>query len=272
MTPRLFLFVFTMEVRKMMAYRANFWIGSLASFLVNISVLYFVWEAVFRESGKHIIGGYDFQGIVAYYVLVLLLGRLVRGMEYGSVANISDEIYQGTLSRYLVYPTNYFLFKYAGHLGLLVPAVIQLAVVGGLSTTLLDLGGILSLTPARAAMAVAAVLLGNLLNFLMLWPIHAVAFWQDNVWSLEVMLRFTVSILGGFMLPLSVFPAWSHATLSLLPFRYLFGFPADLLMGRVSNAEWAQGMVVCCIWCAVFGVLSRVVWRRGCIQYTGVGI
>ena len=37
------------------------------------------------------------------------------------------EIYEGTLTRYLLFPTQYLPFKYAQHLGQMVPGLLQLS-------------------------------------------------------------------------------------------------------------------------------------------------
>src|SRR5204862_7635086 len=121
-------------------------------------------------------------------------------------------------------------------------------------------------------MAAGAVVVANVLYFVLIFPLQEVAFWADNVWTLNVMFRFASQMLGGFLLPLSLFPEWSRPALAALPFKYLYNFPAMTLIGRVSLAEWAAGMSIAIAWCFVIGGTSYVVWRRGTRQYTGVGI
>ena len=76
---------------------------------------------------------------------------------------MSQDIYEGSLTKYLLYPTDYFGFKYAAHLGDLVPGVIQLALFGLLSFLFLDLPE-LTVTPASLAMTLVLVALANLLG------------------------------------------------------------------------------------------------------------
>ena len=57
-----------------------------------------------------------------------------------------------------------------------------------------------------------------------------------------------------------------------LPFRYMFAFPVDALLGRVSPVQFATGMAVALAWCGVSAAVSAAVWRRGTLQYTGVGM
>jgi ABC-2 type transport system permease protein len=86
------------------------------------------------------------------------------------------------------------------------------------------------LTPATAAMAWARSRWRTAPLHVLL-PLQLVAFWADNCWSLLVAHRIVASLLGGLLLPLSLFPRWSQPALDALPFRYMFAFPVDVLLG-----------------------------------------
>lgn len=273
--PRLFFQIWSVEARKLMSYRTDFWLTTLVTFGVELTVAYSLWRAIFTESGRAEIGGFGFRGMVGYYLLVLLLGKLVRG-DARQVA-MAQDIYEGHLTRYLLYPSPYFGFKYAEHLGSLVPAAAQLVLAGLAAlawlavtgSTIEGLGGIDGATLARTLVAVA---LANLLAFLMIYLVQAVAFWADNVWSLNVMLRFATGLLGGLALPLSLFPDWARSVLALLPFQYLYYQPVMTLLGRVDAGGWARGLAIAAVWCLLLAAAARNVWSRGYRTYTGVGI
>lgn len=270
MTARLFAHVLSLQARKLMSYRTNFWLGAFVAFFVELAVAYFLWYAIFRETGAVEVGGFSLRAIVVYYIAAILLGKLVRGDERD--LGLSTDIYEGALTRYLLYPTSYFGFKYAEHLGSLLPALIQLVLFGAVALMFVEMPPDVHVTGGSVAMALGAVAVANLLHFLLLYPLQAVAFWADNVWALTVMFRFASQMLGGLLLPLTLFPAWSQPALDALPFKYLFFFPATTLLGKVSVEEWAAGMAISLGWCGALALLSRVVWRRGRLVYTGVGI
>ncbi len=270
MTPRLFLHIANLEARKTMSYRADFWINVVVSFFAQLGIVYFLWQAIFSESGSERIGGYDFDSMLLYYILVILLGKIVRGREH--MGELSQDIYDGGLSRYLVYPAGYFRFKYAQHLGGLLPGAVQLLFFGLLAPLAIDLPPGESIRITNVLMATAALGVGNILFFLLNLPQQAVAFWADNVWSLAVLMRFLAALLGGMLLPLSLFPEWAVAVLNYLPFRYLYDFPVNLLLGRITPAGWITGMAVSLAWCGLLALAARVVWRRGELSYSGVGI
>ncbi len=266
----LFAKVVGLEARKLMSYRADFWLSAIAAFVVQLAVAYFLWLAIFEASGSGEIGGLSLAGMVLYYVLAILLGKMVRGQERS--ISMARDIYEGHLTRYLIYPVDYFRFKYAEQIGALVPALVQLAVFGTLAALFLEMPAGLAITAGSVARALVAVALGNFLHFLIIYPLQGIAFWADNVWSLNVAFRFTAEILGGLMLPLTVFPEWARQVLELLPFQYLFYFPVISLTGQVEGMAWLRRLAIGIAWCGLIGFVGRAVWRRGTKVYTGVGI
>jgi len=265
---RLFWNIAGIEARKRMSYRADFWLNSLVAFGTELGVAYFIVAAMF--SGADRLGGYSRNGMLLYYVAIILVARVVRSTDLEWA--IADDIYQGALSRYLLYPVSYGVLKYAAQIGALLPAFVQVALFSAWVPFVLGIPEGIRLTPATAAMCLGAVMVANALHFLMTYPIQLVAFWADNCWNLLIAHRLVAMLLGGILLPLSLFPSWSQPLLNALPFRYMFAFPVDALLGRLSVAEYASGMAIALGWCGVAAMLSAAVWRRGTLQYTGVGM
>jgi ABC-2 type transport system permease protein len=265
---RLFWSIAGVEARKRMSYRVDFWINAVVGFVTELGVAWFIVLAMF--AGNDHVGGFTRDGMVLYFVAVILAARLVRSadMEWA----IADDIYQGALSRYLLYPVNYGLLKYATQIGALLPAIVQVILFGAWVPFVLGIPEGVRITPATAAMSLGALAAANLLHFMSCLPLQLVAFWADNCWSLLVAHRIVAGLLGGLLLPLAVFPAWSQSALAALPFRYLFAFPVDVLLGRVGPADYGLGIAIALGWCGVFAAISAAVWRRGTLQYTGVGM
>ncbi len=270
MNSRLFWKVVSLEARTKMSYRVEFWISAVAAFAADFGVVWFVWMAMFRESGAETIGGWTRDGIIIYYLTVVLVGKLVRYREFTGA--ISHDIYEGGLNRYLVFPVGYMPYKLAQRIGLQAPRIVQFALLGVIALLLVDIPAETAPTITTIVMAAATIAMAFLLSFMLDYCIHQVAFWADNVWSLDVAKWFVTSLLGGFMLPLSVFPGWAQDIMAWLPFRLLFDLPARVLLHRADAAEWALGLAAGVFWCAALWAAGRVLWRRGSLEYTGVGI
>ncbi len=267
MTLRVFWSVLSTEARKRMSYRVDFWLTAVVQFFAQLGVSYFIVAAVFAAAGGATVGGYARREMLLYYVAVVLIGKIVRSSEMEHP--IAMDIYEGGLSRYLLYPAPYAAFKYAQQLGALMPSLVQLALFGAWVPFVLGVPEGMSI--ASVAMCAGAVAVASLLQFLLIRPIQAVAFWADNVWSLMVAYRFGGAMLGGVLLPLALFPEWAQRVCGMLPFRFLFAFPVETLLGRVTPAQWGVGLLTALGWCGVAAAAGHIVWRRGDLQYTGVG-
>lgn len=267
--PKRWLFeVFRSEIRKVFAYRADFWIQYLFNIAAHIGVAYFLWKAIFEANGVTEMRGYSFTGLMLYYLLVPLISRIIFGSELGAIGR---EIYDGSLTRYLIYPVNFFQYKLMQYLAHSLIYFIQMGV--GLTAFVLLFGvpGDVNFS-AISLLVIPTLFLSALLNFTITLTLELFAFWADNVWTLLVMVRFSVGLLGGGMLPLAFFPEWGETILRKLPFVYLTAFPADLIMGKLSLIDWAQGSVITVIWTLIFAFAATRVWRAGSYKYTGVGI
>lgn len=270
MKPRVLWHIFSVEARTRMSYRADFWLNSLGGLAVNLSVFWALTTAMFASSGKPLIAGYTRNGLLLYYIFATLTSRIVQSGELDMAT--AREIYDGSLTRYLIYPIPYTSVKFAQQWGALAPQLVQLALFGLVAPLLVQQGSDTHITAASIAMYSVSILMANMLHFIMMLPVQAVAFWADNVWSLAVMSRFVTGLLGGLMLPIEMFPLWARPIIDALPFTHLFATPTRTLLGKVSIAEWALGLAIAAGWCVVLAVILRWVWRRGELQYTGVGI
>lgn len=266
----LFLRVVSLEARTRMSYRVDFWLNAVVAFAAQLGVLWFLWAAIFAGSGEAAIGGYTLQGMVVYYLAAILLGKMIRGREFETF--IAQDIYEGGLNRYLVFPARYFPFKYAQHIGRMAPQAVQVLLFTILVLFVVDLPPEMRPTLPAVARTLVAVALANLLHFVLSFPVQCVAFWADNVWSLEVAKRLVVTLLGGAMVPLTVFPHRAQEVLYVLPFRLFADVPVRTLLGEIGTREWAFHMVSGLAWCVWFGLVARLVWGRGSLQYTGIGM
>jgi ABC-2 type transport system permease protein len=266
----LFFKIVNMELRKQMSYRVDFWVNTVVSFFAAMGVMYFLWDSIFTASGQTRIGGYSLKEMILYYVLVILIAKLVRGAM--QMTGVAADIYTGELTKYQLFPTPYLTFKYAEHLGSLLPAVIQVVLFGAISPLIFDFPETINITPVSILTCITVTLLANLLFFTLTLPLQLIAFWADNVWSLIVMNHFISGLLGGAMLPLELFPDWAGKLLTYTPFAYLYHFPVRILTGHIPTGQLWLGIGVMSCWTFFLASISWLIWKAGNKRYTGVGI
>jgi ABC-2 type transport system permease protein len=129
----------------------------------------------------------------------------------------------------------------------------------------------LRLVPWALGAAIPALALAFVVRFLVEWTLALAAFWTTRVSALNQMYFVAMLFLSGQVAPLSLFPAWLQTVASLLPFRWMISFPVELLLGRLTPVQAAQGIAAQLLWLVICLSLVRIVWRAGVRVYSAVG-
>ena len=261
--------VLAIEIKKLVSYRVAFWVRYILGTLTEVLVAYFLWDAIFTQSGAQSLHGFSFHGIVFYYVFSALVGRMIQTAEQGG---ISDDIYQGGLTRYLLYPLSFLQYKYVGFFGQQLTGFLQLGVGFGIAAMIWGLPADQNITVGSFIMGMGTTLLAGCLMFLMNACLELIAFWQDTVWNLMAMLRFIGNLLGGVLFPLVFFPEWGQRFVQFTPFPLLFSFPVRCYLGQVDATEWVTKSIQLCGWIFMVSLLLSWIWKKGTRVYSGVGI
>lgn len=261
--------VFSIEIRKAIAYRTDFWLQFVMSVFANVATAFFLWKAVFAYNNTNTMRGYSFTGLMLYYFMVPIISRMINGPGLGMIAH---EIYDGSLTRYLIYPISFFKYKYAQYIANTVIFFLQLILGITIFAIFFGIPSDVNLSINSFILGIIAILAAGFLSFSLSTLLEMVAFWADNVWSLLIMIRFSVGLLGGAMIPIAFFPENIQKILNLLPFRYLASFPINTFLGKISTVQWIEGIGIILFWSFIFTSSAVAVWNRGKYKYTGVGI
>lgn len=270
MNLRLTQQLFTMEIRKAFAYRTDFWLSFAVSTLAQFAVAWYLWKSIFTYTGKTTIGAFTFSSLMFYYLLAPVIARTVYSGNFGDIAS---EIYQGTLTRYLIYPVSFFRYKLIVHCANATILLTQLLMI--IAVVKLFIPSLLSsyhMSPFHIVQGIVTTLAAAVLYFIFSSWLQLIAFWADQVWSLTAIIRFIIGLLGGSLLPIALFPESMQPVLKVLPFSYFAHFPLQCFLGNISPAEWITGMGMMTLWSMLFCGVYAIVWHRGNLSYTGVGI
>lgn len=269
MKLRWFFSIAAQELRQALAYRVDFWALFLGSTLTSLVVAYFLWSAIFSLQNVDQVEGYTFPMLMLYYLWSPMVERLVRGNDN---FELSADIYNGSLNKYLIYPTPYFGYRYSQFLARSLISFLQFLLATSVYLLIFGVPAGLSLSAGNFALAFLMIWLAGLCNFFFAAAIEMVAFWADNAWSLIVLFRFACDFFGGALLPLEIFPTWAGNFLNWTYFAYVVNFPIRILMGKVTSPEILHGFLVLSVWTTLGYLTCRLVWERGRRQYTGVGV
>jgi ABC-2 type transport system permease protein len=129
----------------------------------------------------------------------------------------------------------------------------------------------LHLTAANALLCLPALALAWALRFFWgLW-LAELAFWSTRADALLVIQDSLVFVFSGLVAPVVLLPEALQGWARLLPFRYMVGFPVEILTGQLEQAEILAGLGVQAGWLAAALALAWLLWRAGVKRYTAIG-
>lgn len=261
--------VFLMEFRKLITYRADFWINFFGLTLFSVLISYFLWKSIFHYTQNSEMSGFTLPAMVFYYLMTPLIYRIQQGQRIGF---ISKEIYEGGLNKYLLYPINFYLYKIATYFAHAGFYLIQLFLILLIHSIFFYNTEVFSFSFVNMAIFVIFMFIATLNFFYLSTLYELLAFWFDNIWSLGVLIRFVCGFLGGYLIPLAFFPEWAQSVLAYTPFPYLVHIPFQVLTGNIAGSQILFNLGLSIFWLIIFRFLSIKVWQKGKYQYSGVGI
>ncbi|WP_141734943.1 ABC transporter permease [Oligoflexus tunisiensis] len=266
---RWFLQVMSGQMRMRLAYPWGFWVSLSLELFVVASINWYLWSAVLASRGGADFPGYTLRTLVLYSLITSILRKVqVNSDQFGG---LGDDIYSGSLNKYLVYPVSYFGFRYAMHLGGSLVSFCQSFLALLLFWVVFALQDIQLPGMTSLLQFLVLVFLGVSLRFLINAVLQTLAFWFDQVWSLLVLFNFLIQLLGGQLIPMDLYPDWARNLLFYTPFPLLAAWPAEALLGKMSWTGFFQGCGMACLWLVVFNGIARFSFNRGVRNYSGIG-
>jgi ABC-2 type transport system permease protein len=261
--------VMAMELRKLLAYRSDFWITFLGQTFLQLVIAKALWTSLFEAQNVEVMNGYTLESITLYSLIVPLGTKVLMGESIGF---LSREIYDGTFSKYLLYPLSVFQYKSVTYFTYSLYYALQL-VFWYCLYRICFIQGMMTLTEvSNLILGVGIFIIGASTYLMMAMMLELLSLFADNVWSLMVMLRFFTSFFGGGMVPLSFFPEWAVKILNFTPFPYLVSLPARTVLGQTTLSEIISGSGILLVWTAIFMLGIKLLWSKGQKSYAGVGI
>ncbi|HEY5984584.1 MAG TPA: ABC-2 family transporter protein [Anaerolineales bacterium] len=260
----LYLQQFKTTFATMVQYRASLFIWMIGHVLEPLVYLV-VWSVV-AESGGGSAGGYTTAEFAAYFIVLML----VENTSYTWIMYEYDyRVREGLLSPALLRPVHPIHADIADNISskaITMPFMLVVAVV---------LAAIFHpvMSPRGWALlaAIPALVLAFLLRFLLEWTLAQAAFWTTRVSAINQSYFVLVLFLSGQVAPLSLFPHALQIAASILPFRWMLGFPVELILGRLSPTDALLGLAAQVVWVGLAYGLMRVIWRAGIRLYSAVG-
>ena len=244
------------------AYRAVFVVALLnAAFPL---VMMAIWIGM-AQTGP--VAGYTAVDFASYYLSAVLVRRIT---SVGIVSDVERLVRTGELSVYLIRPLGVVHHFFARVLASRPLAAAVPAVLVALAAPLIP-GQQFDLRLLNLLLFGLACGVGLVFEFLMQYLVAGLSFWIVQTQGVSAAYQFVRAFLGGYIVPLALFPPALGAILIWLPFQTSVALPVELLTGRLDLAQGALRLGAGIAWTGLAWLGARLVWEVGLRSYTAVG-
>lgn len=259
-----YLAKFRTDIAVQFAYRGAIFIW-LVSLVTTPIISLVVWTTIARDNGGSA-GGLTTGEYAAYFVAVMIVNNLTFTWV---MWEMEWRVKNGFFSAFLLRPihpihndvvTN-LTFKLLTSAAM-VPIAIALA-VGFDADFRTGVWDVLAFVPILLA--------AMFLRFVCEWTVGLSAFWITRTVTLNQLYGTLTFFLAGQIAPLSLFPEPLRIVASILPFRWMLSFPAEVMLGRVDGWGLLAGIGMQAVWISLSLLAMRLVWRHGVRRYSAVG-
>ena len=245
-----------------MQYRSFFFLLAFG-WMIPPLIYLFVWMTA---AGGGTVGGMGRDQFIVYYLALILVNQFTYAQTNWTVG---DMIRDGSLNVLLLRPLaplyNTLASEAAGRVVFMAFVIPATALLG------LILHPQVTIRPQDVLAFIPALAFAWMLRFLWGYWLALLAFWAARASALLALQDTLVFLLAGQVAPLALLPAPLQTAAILLPFRYMLGFPVEVLTGQVSGEALWLGFALQIGWLLAATGLYALLWRQGLKQYTALG-
>lgn len=235
--------------------------------IVYPTVTLAMWEAAARDpvSGSAV-AGYGPGVLAAYFLITMIVGHVTTAWDAFEMGYF---VRTGQMSVWLTQPMLPIWRSLAVNVAwklftLTILAPIWLLVAWFVEPRFVGSAGHLCL-------GAVSVLFAAGIAFIWGYVVALTAFWSTRTDAIAEFWFGGALLLGGRLAPLDLLPAPLHLAASALPFKWMIGFPTDLLIGRVPIPDAWAGLGFQLAWLAGGVAAYRLMWRAATRRYSAVG-
>lgn len=244
-------------------YRLSMFVMIIGN-LVYLTVIYFLWKAIFASSGSDTVNGMTFYSTLIYLVLATALFAF---MEMYAVWDMGRCIQSGKIVLELLRPMDYksYLFwSYTGTLAIqfLVTFLPTFIVVRLVTGDTIPLG-------SNLLFFVTAVILGVIINFNIDFLVGTICIYTESIWGINIMKQVIVLLLSGATIPLAFFPEGFRKVVDFLPFKAIYDTPLTILLtADACSIKTFKMLFIQLVWVIILALFSRVFWKKSIRRIT----
>lgn len=241
------MYLFYISLKNSFVYRYSMFFSCLGSILV-IYINILLWKSLYKENTEMI------QYMIRYTIMSNIIAMIYTP---GISDSIGGKVSTGAFVIDLLRPINIFAMSWQTELAKTVSKFI----VQGLPVAIIFIPMLYHGVYSNILLVLLALILGHILLVLIYALIGFLAFAIIEIWPLKLLIEDTIRLFAGSFLPIAILPGFLKSIATVLPFRFLYSFPLELLFAKVQGQSILTNYLVLLAWICVFIVLNFIVYR-----------
>lgn len=230
--------------KRVFVYRFSVISGLLGS-IISIFAQFALWSYIFQDN----------KVMIEYMLAYVVIARILKKLYTNNISlNISQKVLKGDYAYDLIKPFRpvycYWGMGIGQNIGYFsINGLVLLFLMGPfLSGINVDLT-IFSLVLVNILFS---IILANLLYTL----IGYVSFITTEVWPFVRILNDSIKLLAGAIIPLSFYPGHLRTLCEVMPFKYMYYYPIQMLTNQLSIVEAFSSIKVLILWVVSMFILT----------------
>jgi len=245
-----------------LAFRLRYYTG-IITYLINVTVYFFIWRAVFANATGPI-AGFSLPQILTY----VSAGWILRSFYWNTIdQEMAYEVIDGKIAMDFIKPVSVQGMWLARAMGESAFRLILLTAPTAIIVTLL-----FPVLPPASKLNFALFLVAAVGSFFIMGALNFIigtcAIPLTSILALIRAKFWLIELLSGLLIPLSFFPRPLQIISSWLPFEHIANTPLQIYLGRLSLAQTLRLLAIEYFWVAALLFLGHVWWIRATRKIT----
>ena len=241
---------FAISLKNSMVYRWQI-IFSIIGSMLFIAINILLWRFLYAGDDE----------MITYMTKYTIISNIIA-MFYikGISARIGDKVATGAFVTDLIRPINIFTMAWQMELA----TAFSQFVMKGLPVIAIYLPLLINKASYyNIPLVLLAIILGHVLYVLIYSLLGFSAYIFIEIWPFGRLVDDTIRLLAGSFIPLEILPESLKNIANILPFRFLFSFPLELLFQESVNVyHLYNNFLTFLIWILIFAVLNVIIYKR----------
>jgi ABC-2 type transport system permease protein len=253
--------------KQQLSYKANVVITFFSGAIPLIGI-YYLWIAIYSENYSEIYQIYSLSKILTYAFSAFILNAIIT--PFGIEWEISSNVLQGDLTRYILYPFSYIKYCCCWLTSeKLLNLLLHLPFIFLIFFILRD--HIIFPPIEFAVLLVISIIFAYIIYFFISFSIGLSSFWWTDVTGLFYVGNTIVGLCSGLLLPLNVFPPNIEIIMKFLPFQYIIYFPIQIFIQSIDISEIFINLGIQVVWIVGGYIGVKALLSLGLKKYEGYG-